>query len=432
MKRVRNLIIIVVALVALIGVAVAVGGRKSAATEVKMTTVSYGTLTTKIPTSGTVILPGTQTIPTLVAGNLASLNVRAGDHVSAGTVLASIENPTLESSAAGSQADYNSAAANVDTARVDEQNARAQYQGTLETQSSNLAEAQRVYDADKALLAQKAIARTTVDADKAKLDQARVAYEQAQTQLRLGAVSGYGTSSVQAAQAAAEKARILNQEAQQQLGFTRIVAPFSGTIMSVASQPNDATRTLQVGDPVTAGQSLFTIASSEAYTVRAQVDEQDIINVHLGQRVNVTSQNFPGQTLAGHISEIAPLATKSTDATSTSRQVLTTITLDRSPSFLKDGMNVDVDILTLNLAHVLVVPAQAVFKDGGSSYVWLDNHGKAEKRKVITGKSNDTQITITSGLQPGDKIVGERNTGLAPNALITPAPAASPSPSPAS
>ncbi|MDP9024353.1 MAG: efflux RND transporter periplasmic adaptor subunit, partial [Candidatus Eremiobacteraeota bacterium] len=348
--RNRNIVILAGALVALIAFALIESkSHKDPAIPVKVKTIALTTFTIKLPENGVVMHPGTLTIPTLVSGNLITIAARAGDRVSAGQTLATIDNPTVNSTASGSQADYNSAVANVSAARVNEQNAKVQYQASAATQKTNRDEAKRVYDADVALLKQRAIARTVVDADKAKLEQAEVAYDQALDQLRLGAVSGYGQNSVEYAQAAADKARIVNAQSQEQVAFTRVSAPESGIIQTVAAQPSDPLRSLQQGDAVTAGQALFTMASSSGYIVRAQVDEQDIINVRVGQRANVTGQDFPGKTIPGHVAYIAPVAQKSTDASSTAKQVITTIALDSSPAFLKDGMTADVDILTTDI-----------------------------------------------------------------------------------
>ncbi|HEX8806488.1 MAG TPA: HlyD family efflux transporter periplasmic adaptor subunit, partial [Candidatus Aquilonibacter sp.] len=347
MNRTRNLIIIAAALVVVVVFAVVASKRgDSSATPVKMHKVQYSTFSVKLPENGVVMNADTVTVPTLVAGNIGQIYVKAGSHVRAGELLATIENPTLEYNASSSQADYTNAVANVSTARVQEQNQRVQYQAQVDTNKSALDEARRVYDADAALLAQKAIARTTVDADKAKLDQAQVAYDQALDQLKLGAVSGYGMDSVQAAQADAEKSKILNAQNQQQVAFTRIVAPMSGTVQTIAAETSNALRSLLPGDAVTAGQALFTIAGDNQYVVKAQVDEQDIINVHVGQAANISGQDFPGHVIPGHVARIDPVAQKSTDTSSTAMQVLTTIALDQSPPFLKDGMSADVDILT--------------------------------------------------------------------------------------
>ena len=428
MKRIRNLIIVVVVLAAVIAVAAFTNKRGGDAVAVKTLTVKHGAFQTKLPENGVVQRPQVVTVPTLIAGNVGRIYARAGEHVSAGQLLATIENPSLESNAASSQADYDSAVANIQTAKIQEQNAKVTYQGQVATAKSSLDEARRVYNADAALYASKAIPRNQVDEDKTKLDQAQVQYEQALRQLHLGAVTGYGTSSVQYAQAAAQKAQIVNASNQQQLGFTRIVAPFDGVIQTIATQPNDPLTNLHEGDAVTQGQALFTMAASDAYIVKAQVDEQDVINVHVGQRANVTGEDFPDQTLTGHVVAISPVAIKSTDPSSTAKQVITTIRLDRSPQFLRDGMSVDVDILTTNLAGAIVVPSAAVQKDEKGAYVFLVRNGKAVKAPVKIGASNDTETVVKSGLASGDVIVAEKNPLVHDGAAVSalPKPSASP------
>ncbi len=428
MHRTRNLIILVVALVSIVGIALFASNRgRGDALPVKMQRIALTTFTVKLPENGVVMRPLAATVPTLIAGNIGSINVKAGDRVSDGQVLATIANPTLIFNAAGSQADYSSAAANISAARVQEENARVGYQAAVDTNRSALEEARRVYDSDVTLYDNKAIPRNQLDQDRSKLEQAQVAYSQALEQAKLGAISGFNGNSVQYAEAAARKSQILNAQNQQQLAFTRIVAPFSGTIQTVAAQPSDPLRSLQSGDAVTEGQAMFTIAGNGGYIVKAQVDEQDVINVRLGQRANVSGQDFPNKTIAGHVAHIAPVATKSTDATSTAKQVLTTIALDSSPSFLKDGMTADVDILTTYVPNAVVVPNDAVTKSGSKTYVFVVENGIARKRLVRVGRVADTQTWVTSGLAPGDTIVTTKVPGLADGRLVKPLPSPSPS-----
>lgn len=426
MKRTRNLILIALAIVLVIAIA-AVAGRRggSHALAVKTQKVALSTFTVKLPENGVIMRPMTATIPTLVAGNIGQIYVKAGDRVAQGQVLATIENPTLSYNAAGSQADYNSAVANVSAARVQEQNARVGYQAQVATNKSALDEARRVYQSDVTLYNNKAIPRNQLDADKAKLDQAQVAYDQALEQSKLGAISGYNGSSVQYAAAAARKSQIVNAQNQQQVAFTRITAPFDGTIQTVATQTSDPLRALQSGDAVTEGESLFTIAGGGEYIVKAQIDEQDVINVRLGQRVNVSGQDFPGKTLGGRVARIAPVATKSTDASSTAKQVLATIALDASPGYLRDGMTADVDILTTYVPHAVVVPNDAVFKEGSKSYVYAVSDGVARKRAVVVGRATETQTWVKSGLAVGDTFVAAKVPGLTPGARVTPMPSPS-------
>ncbi|MHB8433064.1 MAG: efflux RND transporter periplasmic adaptor subunit [Candidatus Tyrphobacter sp.] len=428
--RQRNLLIVLAALVVLIAIAVFARGGHQRGLVVTTTTVTYGPFVVKLAENGVVMSPHSETVPSLVAGNLQSLNVHDGDRVYAGELLATVYNPSLAYAAAGSQADYSSSVADVGTAQVNEQNARVQYQAQVDTAKSSLDLAQRIYNEDVTLFDNQAISRNQLDTDRSKLDQARVAYQQAVAQLRLGAVSGYGIASVRTAQANAQKAAILNAQTQQQLAFTRISAPFDGIIQSVAADATDPLRPIRVGAPVSAGQALFTISANERYIVRAEVDEQDIINVRVGQRATVTGEDFPGHSIQGHVTQIAPIATKSTDTTSTAKQVLTTIQLDTSPAFLKDGMNADVDILTTDLRRVLSVPNAAISTQNGASYVFVVSHGVAHKRRVTTGALGDTRTVIVSGLSPGETVVAQQYPTLSDGAHV--APTTSPSPLPLS
>lgn len=418
MKRTRNLIIVAVVLVAVIAIAAFSSKRGGDAISVRAVTAKRTSFQTKLPENGVVQAPQVVTVPTLVAGNIGHIYVRAGERVSGGQLLATIQNPALESTAAGSQADYDSAVANIRTAKINEQNAKVTYEAQVATAKATMDEARRVYDADEALYANKAVPRSQLDADKTKLVQAQVQYDQAVRQLRLGAVTGYGENSVQYAQANAQKMQIVNASNQEQLAFTRVVAPFAGVIQTIASQPNDPLTNVREGDAVAQGQALFTIAASTHYIVKAQVDEQDVINVQPGQAADVTSEDFPGKTLFGHVATIAPLAIRSTDASTTARQVLTTIQLDSPPSYLKDGMSVDVDIVTKNMRNVVTVPDSAIVREGGRPYVYVIAGGKARKRAIRTGASNDTQTVILSGVREGDRVIADKNPLLHDGAAV--------------
>jgi HlyD family secretion protein len=429
MKRVRNLVAVVVALSLIVGLTVTLerGHTKSPVT---LQRVTLTTFSEKLPESGVLQRPQTQTIPALVAGNIAQLYARAGQSVRAGELLAVVYNPSLEYSAAGSRADYLSASANVDLARIQERNAKVGYQGQVETAKSNFDEAQRIYDADAELYKNQAIPRQQLDQDKAKLDQARVTYDQAVAQLKLGAVTSYAGDSIQSAIAAAQKARIINDQDQQQLAFSRIVAPFDGVIQTVAPQTNDPLRPIQAGDAVTAGQALFTIALGRTFIVRTKVDEQDIARVAVGQDAIVSGEDFGGASFPGRVVAIAPTAQKSDDASATTKQVLTVIALERIAPFMKDGMSADVDILTAELHHVLVVPNGAIVTGAkGKKYVWVVTAGTASKRAVTIGKTNETSSVVRSGLRPGESVVLAPPPALTQGAAVTVAsPSASPSP----
>jgi HlyD family secretion protein len=124
---------------------------------------------------------------------------------------------------------------------------------------------------------------------------------------------------------------------------------------------------------------------------------------------------------------ISPIAVRSDDPSNTSRQVVTTIALDKKRPFLRDGMTVDVDIYTHDEPHVLAVPSDALRKDDkGNPYLFVVRDGKARRTDVKIGDQNDTQTVIVSGLHDGDVVVSEKNQDISDGSAVKPAPSPSP------
>ena len=332
---------------------------------------------------------------------------------------------------------------------------------TVEKAATDLREAKRIYDANQDLYNQKAVSKDTLDQSQARYQQALVTWQQATQQRQILGSTLVRESQVlsdrvkaaqdqlrqseaalQAATAAAAESKLGDLEAargdaaraEADLAYARdqvdrlnVRAPFAGTVQSVATQPNDPLRTVQPGDSITQGQALFTLAASGGFIVRTRVDEQDVAGVRVGQRAIVSGEDFNGKQLAGHVVAISPVAQKSDDPSNTSRQVLTTIALDQTLPFLRDGMTVDVDIVTHDQPHVLFVPVDAVRRDDSAkTYLLVVTGSRADRRDVTLGTQNDTQAIVTHGLHDGDVVVVEKNPDLKPGAKVTAAPSPSP------
>lgn len=505
MKRRRNVILIAIGIAAIVALGIfgAVKPRAQAVS-VREETVRYAHFTTTLPETGVVQRPTTQVLPALVGGNLGSIAVRAGDHVVAGQLVATIVNPQIESALASAESTYAGSAgraqsagetnsalpaqnrsavvqaqANLEAAQVSLQQARQDltagqqsglgYGGsTAEDQrvtadaavakaDTDLREAQRIADANRDLYAQKAVSKDTLDQSLARLDQARVVDSQArrerqilggqlarqhsvlidrvhaaqdalrQAQAALDAARANAAESrggdVAAAQGDASRAAADLQYARDQVARLAIHAPFAGVVQTIATESGDSLRPLQPGDPVQPSQPLVTIASDRAFVVRTKVDEQDIAAVSIGQHARVSGEDFGGKALAGHVAQISDVAQKSDDPSNTSRQVITTVALDHTLPFLRDGMTVDVDITTKDVPHVLAVPNDAIRRDGdGKPYVFVVRDGKARKTPITTGAASDARTIVTKGLAPGDRVVADKNAGVSEGVAVTPQP----------
>jgi RND family efflux transporter MFP subunit len=327
---------------------------------------------------------------------------------------------------------------------------RAQADANLANAATALREAQRVYFAYRDLYANKAISRDQLDRAEATYEQAQVADRQARiTRSSLGsqlvrsrtvladnlrsAEEGFaqaqaalaaarveaGGGDVAAASAEAARAGSEHAFAQEQADAAHVRAPYDAIVLSVATEKSDSLRPLQPGDAIGVGAPLVTLSARRAFVVRTRVDEQDVINVHLGERVQITGEDFPGHVLSGHVVEVAPIAERADSASTTSRMVATTIAVDRPPEFLRDGMSVDVNILTTDLPHAIAVPNDAVVRQDGATYVYVVRKGNAYKQVVRIGFSNETSSTIASGLSAGDVVVAQDVPGLTDGAAVT-------------
>jgi multidrug efflux pump subunit AcrA (membrane-fusion protein) len=177
----------------------------------------------------------------------------------------------------------------------------------------------------------------------------------------------------------------------------------------------------------------MTISDDSGFIVRAKVDEQDIAHVRTGQPATVSGEDLGTTKLPAHVALVGQVAQKSDDPSNTARQVLTTVALDKTVPYLRDGMSVDVDIITQDTPHVLAVPADAIRRDASNKpFVLVVKDGRTVKRNVKLASTSDTQAVIADGVKPGEKIVAERNAGIVDAMSVTPTavPATSPSPSP--
>jgi HlyD family secretion protein len=514
MNRTRNLIMLVAGLIAVIAIGTFAARRpKNAAIEAQLATAAYSHFVTRLPETGVVQRPHTQTLTALVPGDIARVLVKPGDHVAAGQVLVELSNPQLVSSADGARAAYEAAGgrassaletnavlpaqnqssvvaaefnleqakSNLNQAITDQKNGAQSglgYGGTtaqsqrvsadanVANARTNLSEAQRIYDADKDLYANKAISKDALSQQAARLAQAQIGADQAQRQRddtyaqlhqnvpvladRVRATrdavrqaeAALAAAKLQAEQnkagdvtaARGDAAARLNdlRYARDQVARLALKAPYAGIVQTLATQSTDSLRPLQPGDNVSAGQAIVTLAADTGFIVRARVDEQDISQVRLGEAARISGEDLGDKTLEGRVAAIGEVAQKSDDPSNTSRQIITTIKLGGSLPFLRDGMNVDVDIVTADRARAIALPNEAIRRDNNKPYVYIvrPGDGRTVKTPVALGPANDTQTVITRGVSAGDTVVVDRNPAIVENVAVKAAPQPSPAPTP--
>jgi multidrug efflux system membrane fusion protein len=163
----------------------------------------------------------------------------------------------------------------------------------------------------------------------------------------------------------------------------------------------------EIGQLIQANQEVFWIASGEN-RISAEVDEEDISKVLVGQKVLIRSDAFSGKIFNGKVQSITPKG----DSTSRSYRVRITFTED-TPLLI--GMTVENNIVIRETANALLVPSTSVIKD----HVWILENGKTNKKKVIVGAKGAEKFEILDGLSENDTILVKIDQKLIDEAFPT-------------
>jgi RND family efflux transporter MFP subunit len=181
--------------------------------------------------------------------------------------------------------------------------------------------------------------------------------------------------------------------AQQALADTTIVAPIDGVVLREEGE---------VGEVVKAGDVLCWIGQEKPLRITAEVDEEDMPRIAVGQRALISADAFPGSASEGRVTEITPLG----DPINKSYRARVSVPAD---SRLLTGMTAELNIIVREEQAVLLIPPAALL--GGS--VWTVADGVAHRRPVETGVYGDRFVEVRSGLSGDETIILEPSAKLA-------------------
>lgn len=151
------------------------------------------------------------------------------------------------------------------------------------------------------------------------------------------------------------------------------------------------------------GEMLYQIADLSSVWVIADVFEQDLGRVRVGQPALVSLEAYPGSRFDGRVSYIYPTLRAET------RSAQVRIELANPGGRIKPAMYAQVELRTAGSA-VLAVPNSALIDSGTRRIVLIDQgEGRFEPREVRTGARGDDFVAITEGLAEGERVVVAAN-----------------------
>ena len=356
-----GIIAVVIALIAVLGI---VKTAKTVKYETKP--LKRCTITQYVEASGTINPVNTVSVGSTVSGLIKAIYVDYNSEVKKGQLLAQIDPANFEAQVEQNQAQINNAMANLAKLQAVANFDEKQYQRYKNLYSKNFVA--------KSELDEK---YSTYLSDMAQINAARAQISQYQASLRT---------------------------AQTNLGYTKIIAPVDGTVIS---------REIDLGQPVAASfqaPELFTIAQDlTKMQIEVSVSEADIGKVKEGQDVTYTLDGYPDSTFNGKVTQVR------LSPTTVSNVVTYTVIVDvdNEDLKLKPGMTANVSIITSESKDVLCAPNLALkftpdtngpkYKNQG---IWVLENGKPKRVDIETGASDDNYTEVTAEqLNEGDKII---------------------------
>jgi HlyD family secretion protein len=435
----KKIIVIVAIVLVLAGIVVAsILHGQASVTKVATGKVARQDLTSIVNGTGQIKPLTYVNVGATAFGRITHLYVKEGDHVKAGTTLATVENIQPQATVAAQQASIAAAHTDITSFQAAEKTAEAniaQGQADLEQKKLDFNRAQALYN-------DKLIAKQDFDAKRAAYDMSAATLAQRQAALAQ-ALAQTDSQRGHANQAIASQRA--NYDA---LDKTISRAPFNGLVTNVPVREGE---TVVVGIQNAGGSTIMTLADMSVITAEVKVDETDIVNVSLNQPADVTVDALPGRIFKGHVTEVGDQAllrttglstTQSTTGTEEAKDFKVVVTLDKASDDLRPGLSATAKITTAHKPDVLTIPIQALVQrdpaqektlaanggkppTGGAAtpagaatrpqlvqgvYVLQMDHKKQRVRfvPVTTGITGSTEIEVLSGLKDGDQIVTGR------------------------
>lgn len=372
--------------------------NKNKSKEVELEKVSTRNIVQTVTASGKIYPEEEVKISSDVSGEIIELNVKEGDVVQKGKLLARIKPESYQANVEQTQANINNMQSQLSTAKSRIAQAQAQYNNALNT-----------FNRTKELYNKKIISKAEYQNAETALNSAKADVEAAKHNAE---AAGYSMKASQA----------IKKEANINLSKTTIYAPMNGIISLLnVKQGEKVVGTLQMS-----GTEMMRIANFEYMEVRVDVSESEIIKVKVGDTAEVEVDAYLDRKFLGIVTEVANTSkgASATSALSTDQStnfvVKIRILLSSYQDLLTEtakpflpGMSATVSIRTKTKESVIAVPIQAVTtKDtviNGSTktleLVYVDDNGKAKIRYIKTGIQNNEYIEVLEGLKGNETII---------------------------
>lgn len=286
----------------------------------------------------------------------------------------------------------------------------------------NLRRAQEYAGYSERLAARGYVTGVQVEADRFAVEKARKELETAQTKLRV--LKDYtrakmiktldaNIESALAKQQADENSYKLEQSKlaliETQIKKCRVVSPVAGKVVyanQTSGRSSSSEVIIQEGAMIRERQSVIRIPDMQNMQVTAKINETRIGFIREDMEATIRLDAFPDLEMKGRVTRVDDLPIPTSFFSAQVKQYNTYVRIENPPEgMIRPGLTAKVEIHVENIADTIAVPVVSVIENKGEYYCFVKEEGKIVARWVAIGSSNEINVVIREGLQPGDQLV---------------------------
>src|SRR5437773_4938876 len=321
--------------------------------------------------------------------------IPAGTHVKKDAILVEFDPHAQTKDYLDKKSTYENLVGQVGQKHADEDSARAKDDTAMKQAEDELKRA------ELELQRNEIVSRIDAEKNQEALDEAQVTLKQLKQTFELKRAASASTIRIQEIQR--DRALEAMRYAQGNAAKMVVHSPMEGVVVYNTIWLGGRMGTVQQGDQVRPGVPFLQVVDPSQMEVRVQLNQVDLLTVHLGQRAQMHMDAYPGMTLPAVIEEFSPLG-HTGQFTEAVRSFAALFSVQGTDPRLLPDLSAALDLDLGSQKSALVVPWQSVGFEGDHSFVWLETRGNFEKRNVQIGPRNDLEVVVNSGLAEGDII----------------------------
>ena len=187
-----------------------------------------------------------------------------------------------------------------------------------------------------------------------------------------------------------------------------IVSPIEGMAVLRSIWKSNTMAEVQEGEEVRAGMPIVDVVNPASMRIRAKLNQADVNELRPGQSVSIGLDAYPDLSFKGRITQISPLAVRSTMSPKVRTFVALVEVLGSHPKLMPD-LTASLDVELAREPNAVVVPRDSIRYDGEQAMVRVSKGSSFEERPVTIGSLNAHEAVVTSGLQEGVTIARNVN-----------------------